>query len=42
MSMSSKGGPRMPVDSLKLRASIPFFREIEAALVDRLVPNVSK
>ncbi|MCD9022744.1 Crp/Fnr family transcriptional regulator [Cohnella silvisoli] len=28
----------MPVDRTKLRASIPFFREIEPALIDRLVP----
>jgi CRP/FNR family cyclic AMP-dependent transcriptional regulator len=28
----------MPIDSLKLKASIPFFREIESALFERLVP----
>jgi CRP/FNR family cyclic AMP-dependent transcriptional regulator len=28
----------MPVDGTKLRASIPFFRDIESALVDQLVP----
>ena len=28
----------MPVDGNKLRASIPFFRDIEPALMDRLIP----
>ncbi|MFC5468347.1 Crp/Fnr family transcriptional regulator [Cohnella suwonensis] len=28
----------MPVDGGKLRSSIPFFREIEPSLIDRLIP----
>jgi CRP/FNR family cyclic AMP-dependent transcriptional regulator len=28
----------MPVDQTKLRASIPFFRDIEPTLIDQLVP----
>ncbi|QMV43780.1 Crp/Fnr family transcriptional regulator [Cohnella cholangitidis] len=28
----------MPVDGNKLRASIPFFRDIEPTLIDRLIP----
>jgi CRP/FNR family cyclic AMP-dependent transcriptional regulator len=36
--MTDKGGMEITIDASKLRMSIPFFRQIEPVLLDRIVP----